>query len=163
MMTSNLIVQCQNLIDALPLPLITLKGVPEKRGALLHAGKISNIEEMFAEWIDKAFWMLENSAVVARNLPTGKFVALAYKDGFVVVSDELKGSLSEEIQRACTVATYSEFNLHREDTCLIFTHTPFELSIVEDADGQCMVFLIGNAKADVVVHSAERLKQIVVN
>lgn len=149
------------LIKQMPLALMTLKEIPEKRGGLLYAGPIPDVSQ-FKEWVEKALWMLENSAVAARNLPSGKFVALAYKDGYVVISDDIKDSLSEEMYRACNVATYADFGIERESTCLVFTQVPFEMSIMFDGD-TCMVFLAGNSSADVVVYSRERLRQIMVH
>ena len=149
------------LVEQLPIALMKMKEQPEKRGALLYAGAIPGVSQ-FGEWVEKALWMLENSAVAARNLPSGKFVALAYKDGYVVISEDLKDSLSEEMHRACHVATYADFGLERQETCLVFTHVPFELSIVLEGE-MCMVFLAGNPAADVVVYSPERLRQIMVH
>lgn len=157
---TDFISHIRQLIEQLPLSLMKLKDTPEKRGALLYAGAIPDTSQ-FKEWVEKAFWMLENSAVAARNLPAGRFVALAYKDGYVVVSNDIKDSLSEEIQSACSVATYEDFGIERKETCLVFTRVPFELSIVCDGD-DCMVFLVGNPMADVVVYSPERLRRIVV-
>jgi len=149
-----------NAIEQLPLALMKLKDEPVKRGALLYAGELPDTS-IFNEWVEKVLWMLENSAVAARNLPTGKFVAMAYKDGYVVISDDLNESLSEDMRRVCSVATYAEFGVNRNSTCLVFTKIPFELSIVFENE-TCMVFLVGNPAADVVVYSPERLRQIMV-
>lgn len=155
--TSNI----AQLIKQMPLELMTFNEVSEKRGALLYHGPIPDVS-MFNEWVEKALWMLETSAVATRNMPSGKFVALAYKNGYVVVSNDLKDSLSEEMYSACNVATYSDFGIERKLTCLVFTQIPFEMRIVFNGD-TCMVFLVGNHAADVVVYSQERLRQIVVN
>jgi hypothetical protein len=160
-MDTSLVSNIGLLIEQLPIALIKMKETPEKRGALVYAGPTPDASQ-FQEWVEKALWMLENSAVAARNLPSGKFVALAYKGGYVVISEDLKPALSEEMQRACHVATYSDFGLEKESTCLVFTHVPFELSIVFEGD-MCMVFLAGNPAADVVVYSPERLRQIMVH
>lgn len=160
MTNTDFVSSIELLVEKLPLALMKMKEHPEKRGALLYSGVLPDVSQ-FHEWVEKTLWMLENSAVAARSLPSGKFVALAYKDGYVVVSEDLKDSLSEEMRRACNVATYTEFGLKREATCLVFTHVPFELSIVFEGD-TCMVFLAGNPAADVVVYSPERLRQIMV-
>lgn len=161
MTNAEFISQVEQMVEQLPIALMRMREHPEKRGALLYSGPVPDVSQ-FHEWVEKALWMLENSAVVARNLPAGKFVALAYKDGYVVISEDLKDSLPAEMYNACHVVTYSDFGLKRETTCLVFTHVPFELSIVFEGDA-CMVFLVGNSLADVVVYSPERLKQIMVH
>lgn len=161
MTNTEFISQVEQMVSQLPIALMRMKEHPEKRGALLYAGPVPDVSK-FNEWVEKALWMLENSAVAARNLPAGKFVALAYKDGYVVISEDLKKSLSEEMCRTCHVITYTDLGIEREATCLVFTHTPFELSIVFEGD-VCMVFLVGNSAADVVVYSPERLRQIMVH
>lgn len=151
----------EQMVANLPIALMRMKETPEKRGALLYAGTIPDPSQ-FKEWVEKALWMLETSAVATRSMPSGKFVALAYKDGYVVISKDLEDSLSEEMRRACAVATYDDFGIDKTSTCLVFTHVPFELSILFEGD-TCMVFLAGNTAADVVVYSEERLKQIMVH
>lgn len=160
-MNSQFIQKCQKAIEQLPLRLITMKDVPEKRGALLYAGDIPDNTDIVQQWVDKAFWMLENSAVAARNLPKGRFVSLAYKGGYVIISDDIKNDLSEEMHRACQVATYSDFGINRNHTCLVCTYTPFELSVIIEND-KCLAFLIGNPKADIVVYSEDRLNKMMV-
>jgi hypothetical protein len=161
-MENSFIESCSKLVNELPLPIMSLRSVPERKGALLYSGEIpDDASSVFNEWVEKALWMLENSAVLARNLPTGKFVALAYKNGYVVISNDLNDMLSEEMRTACQVASYEDFGLNRESTCLVLTQTPFELSICVDGSN-CTVFLIGNPKADIVVYSKARLNQIVV-
>jgi hypothetical protein len=161
MTNTEFISQIEQMVAQLPTDLMRMKELPEKRGALLYSGPVPDVSQ-FHEWVEKALWMLENSAVAARNLPAGKFVALAYKGGYVIISDDLKDSLSEEMFKACRVVTYSDFGLERGSTCLVFTRVPFELSIVFNGD-VCMVFLAGNSEADVVVYSPERLRQIMVH
>lgn len=158
MMNTDFASSIEQLIAQLPVPIMKMKEHPEKRGALLYAGPTPDVSK-FSEWIEKALWMLENSAVATRTLPAGKFVALAYKGGYIVVSADIKDALSEEIRNACNVVTYDEFDMDRAETCLVFTKCPFELSVVFDGE-TCMVFLAGNPEADIVIHSPERLRQI---
>ena len=146
-------------VDALPCPILQLCPSEERGGALISAeGALpDNIDAAFAQWVDRALWMLENSGVPVRHLPTGKYVALAYNGGHVVISEDLFDELSDDMHRACTVTTYETLGLSRERTCVIFTRTPFLLS-VNVYTGE--VFLKTDAKADVVVYSPERIAQI---
>lgn len=149
------------LVDSLPCKLLSVDENMEYGGALLYAGDLdeAKIIATFPEWVEKAFWILENSGVAVRNLPTGKYVALAYKGGQVVISEDIVGDLSEEMHRACTTTLYESMGIQRTQTCLIYTQTPFEIGVFEH-NGQHLVFLKTNSMADVVIFSPTRSAQI---
>ncbi|MBS1722661.1 MAG: hypothetical protein JSS66_06580 [Armatimonadetes bacterium] len=142
-------------------PVLTVAEDPRASGALVYSGDEPPKAGHFQEWVAMALWMLENSGVAVRNLPNGKYVALAYKGGYVVISSDMVEELSEEMRQACTVCTFEELGVpSRERTCIIFTATPFVLSVLHANNGKHMAFLCPNTQADAVVFSPTRLANL---